>query len=153
MGLLSDRDLNKEYGFARDKPDRDYLGGREKRDFREYAGSRNKDTDRGDYLGSGEKKAELEGMANQVAELAERLARSKAAETAANMALKAAIVTAAKAFVGLAGWGLPAVKGLVDVLLKPVPGPKHGEDMVPPDYWKPKPRGEADDEPPPLRIP
>lgn len=153
MGYLLDRDLNKEYGFERERPGRDYLGGREKRDFgeRETKGGKHVGDAGNEYtLGASNYVKRLEAASNSAAETA-----AKAAEAARDFAIRAAIKSAAAAAVkfilGTATFN-PVVKGVVDVLLKPAPGPKHGEDMLPPDYWEHR-KPKQDEEPIPNRLP
>jgi hypothetical protein len=91
MGYLSgDRDFNREYRFERERPDRDYLGGRENRNFEHRYNERARAESeraavvskqkREDYLLQEGHRQELDRMAEQAREKVRELARTLAVE-------------------------------------------------------------------------
>lgn len=107
MGYLSNRDLNVEMGISREKPGRDYIGGRERRDYdirfnekvvadraREQAIAEQKQRD---YLQQETHRQEIEKMYRAAQEKVEMMERSIALGRAQASARSDASIAAGKA--------------------------------------------------------
>ncbi|MGY2338823.1 hypothetical protein ACW9HW_06185 [Pseudomonas sp. SDO5532_S415] len=107
MGYLIDRDLNVEMGVSSEKPGRDYLGGREKRDYEirfneKVAADRARDQalaeqKQRDYLQQEANRQEIEKMYREAQEKLQLIERSFALERARATARSDASIAAGKA--------------------------------------------------------
>ncbi|WP_147373922.1 hypothetical protein [Massilia cavernae] len=153
MGYLSDRDLNKEFGFEKANAGRDYIGGREERNLEKHFKDRaevgsqrdHPNQDDPDYLGMAPKREEMEKLVENLGKREERATYNKETnQSLLSQEAKSWLAMMARAISGAVVGGKigKIIRGSPifvagKILLKPVKGPTHGEDMLPPQLTPP----------------